>query len=81
VLLNLEWRRRVLSRPTVQVTCVTFLDAASVGRTAQGPGAAYLDVGVGLRVGLPGAGILRLDFGHGLLDGNNALSIGLGQVF
>jgi hypothetical protein len=31
---------------------------------------------VGLRVAVPGAGLLRADFAHGLHDGRNALSFG-----
>jgi hypothetical protein len=30
---------------------------------------------------LPGSGILRVDAGHGLTDGKNAIFIGLNQVF
>ena len=41
----------------------------------------WYDVGVGLRMGLPGSGILRFDFGRGLTDGKNAVFIGLNQVF
>jgi hypothetical protein len=45
------------------------------------PGAAgapaQLDVGVGIRVRVPGrAGTLRADVGHGLRDGANAFTIG-----
>jgi len=40
-----------------------------------------VDIGVGLRVSLVGSGILRVDFGHGLRDGRNAVFLGLGDVF
>jgi len=34
-----------------------------------------VDAGAGIRLSLPGVGVLRLDLAHGLRDGRNALSI------
>jgi hypothetical protein len=36
-----------------------------------------VDVGAGLRVGLLGKGGVRIDYGHGLTDGANAVSMGI----
>jgi hypothetical protein len=65
----------------VPVGVVLFYDGAWIGRTADGPSAAFHDVGVGLRLALPGSGILRVDFGQGLTDGKHAIFIGLNQTF
>jgi outer membrane protein assembly factor BamA len=80
VLGNVEWRRRLLGSGPVPIGAVVFYDGAWVGRTTAGR-AVFHDVGVGLRMGLPGSSILRLDFGHGLTDGKNAVFIGLNQAF
>lgn len=81
LLANLEWRRRLVGSGPVPVGAVLFYDGAWVGRTAAGGNAALHDVGAGLRIGLPGAGVLRIDLGHGLADGKSALFIGLNQIF
>lgn len=81
VLGNLEWRRRLLDRSPLQVGVVAFLDA---GRIASGPDpgvTTLVDIGVGLRISLVGSGVLRIDYGHGLRDGRNAVFLGLGEVF
>jgi hypothetical protein len=39
------------------------------------------DIGVGLRFKVGPLTLLRLDYSHGLADGKNALSFGVGQVF
>lgn len=79
---NLEWRRRLMSRPGVALGVVVFADVAWLGRAAAMRDPQGLqDVGCGLRVALPGAPVLRLDYGRGLADGKNALFVGLGQVF
>ena len=52
-----------------------------MGRTAQGGDQTLHDVGIGLRLGLRGKLLLRGDWGHGLTDGKNALTAGIGQVF
>jgi outer membrane protein assembly factor BamA len=81
VLGNVEWRRRLVGSGPVPVGVVLFYDGAWIGRTADGPSAAFHDVGVGLRLALPGSGILRVDFGQGLTDGKHAIFIGLNQTF
>jgi hypothetical protein len=82
-LANLEWRRRLFRSPFVQVGLVTFCDLARIDRTA-GPSDldhSFQDVGVGLRLGLGGSSVVRLDYGHGLSDGRNAIFLGLNQTF
>jgi Tetratricopeptide repeat/Surface antigen variable number repeat len=82
VLGNLEWRRRLLRRSLVQVGLVAFCDAATLAGTVGGDlDHNFLDVGMGIRVGVGGGSIVRFDWGHGLSDGQNAIFIGLGQVF
>ncbi len=81
VLGNVEWRRRLIGSGPVPVGVVFFYDGAWVGRVADGRGTAFHDVGMGLRIGLPGSGIVRVDFGHGLTDGKNAIFVGLNQAF
>src|SRR5262249_7300113 len=39
------------------------------------------DAGPGLRLALPAAPMLRIDFGHGLTDGATAVFVGLSSVF
>ncbi len=61
-------------RSVVQFGAAVFADTARVERaTADGSG--DVDLGGGLRIGLPGlAGVFRLDVGKGLRDGNTAFS-------
>ncbi len=81
-LTNLEWRRRLLRCTLVQAAVVAFYDGAWVSRMPGRAGRTSLqDVGVGVRIGLGGASIFRVDYGHGLSDGANAFSFGLNQVF
>jgi outer membrane protein assembly factor BamA len=81
VLTNVEWRRRIVSSGPAPLGLVVFYDGAWVGRDPEGGQSTFHDVGVGLRVALPGSGLLRVDYGHGLTDGSNAIFIGLNQVF
>ncbi len=75
---NLDWRRKLVTRGALDAGLVLFYDGARIA----GPGERWLhDVGLGLRLGLPGAGRLRLDYGRGLSDGSSAFFVGLGQVF
>ena len=78
---NLEWRRRLVSAGGVQAGLVTFYDGARVGGAEGGDSNRFNDVGLGLRLALPGATILRLDWGHGLGDGRDAVFFGLRQIF
>jgi outer membrane protein assembly factor BamA len=82
VLGNLEWRPRFFDRTAGQAGFVIFLDTGRVANSIVGRRSqAFADVGLGLRVAFRGSPVIRLDFGHGLSDGKNALFIGLGQVF
>jgi hypothetical protein len=59
----------------VHVGAAVFVDAARVERRAQPDGRADVDVGAGVRIGLPGLdGVFRVDLGKGLRDGRTALS-------
>lgn len=78
ILGNLEWRRSLVRRAGFDAGFVLLYDGACVsqpGRTV------FHDVGLGLRIGLPGAGRVRFDYGHGLVDGSDAFFVGLGQTF
>jgi outer membrane translocation and assembly module TamA len=37
----------------------------------------HTDVGAGLRIALPGAGLIRIDLARGLRDGRTALSVAI----
>jgi hypothetical protein len=78
---NVEWRQRIIRATFFQVGVVLFYDGARIGDTTLGPSRVLHDVGVGLRLTVPGVSIVRIDYGHGLADGANALFIGLGPVF
>jgi hypothetical protein len=80
-LLNVEGRQRILDRKRFQAGLVLFYDGAHLSGTTQGPAARLQDIGVGLRFKFQGLPVLRVDYGHGVSDGKNALSIGLNQVF
>ena len=73
-----EWRRwtEPHGKP-IRLAPAIFVDAArAAGVLAGGDTRAHVDAGAGLRIALPGAGIVRIDFAHGLRDGKSALSIG-----
>jgi tetratricopeptide (TPR) repeat protein len=80
---NVEWRQRVLNMKRLQGGVVLFYDGARVGDTAQGPREEVLhDAGIGLRLQIRGAPVLRLDYGWSLTgDGKTALTAGVGHVF
>ncbi len=75
---GLELERWLPTHQPVRLAFVAFADLASVGRgmtSSGGPG--QLDVGGGVRVGLPGqSSVLRIDIARGLVDGNFAVSVG-----
>jgi hypothetical protein len=82
LLANVEWRHRVWSRGAFQLGIAPFTDVARVSDTAShDPHTLMIDAGVGLRIALRGGAVFRIDAGHGLLDGRNAVSAGLGQTF
>lgn len=79
---NVEWRRRLVRKSLVQLGLVLFSDSARLERTTAGDADHSLfDVGMGIRVGIGGGSIVRLDYGHGLSDGRDAVFVGLGQIF
>jgi hypothetical protein len=73
-----EWN--YWSRPvskTLRLAPALFVDTArAYSVPVFGDRRLHLDVGGGVRVAVPGAGVLRADFAHGLRDGSNALSFG-----
>jgi hypothetical protein len=79
-LVNLEWRRRLVHTALLSGGIVFFYDAGRIARAIPGP-RSFHDIGLGLRLTLPGAPIVRVDYGHGLTDGAHALFFGLGEVF
>jgi hypothetical protein len=81
VLGNVEWRRRLDRTAGLQAGCVVFYDGARIQDTLGASPASFHDVGLGLRLALPGSTVLRLDWGHGLTDGADAIFFGLRQVF
>jgi hypothetical protein len=69
------WRQ--LRGKPVRLGPALFVDAARAFRGLNGTnGTTQIDAGVGLRLAIPGSGVLRIDLAHGLRDGRNALSIG-----
>jgi hypothetical protein len=62
----------------LRIAFAGFVDVARATRRATpGRDAVQTDVGVGWRVKVPGsAGMLRVDIGHGLRDGSDALTVG-----
>ncbi len=80
-LANLEWRQRVYRGTAIQIGLAAFLDGALLGQTASAGRREYLDAGAGLRLAFRAGPLLRLDFAHGLLDGSDNLSLGLGYIF
>jgi hypothetical protein len=75
---GLEWRRWLRVRhPLIRVAPAVFVDMARAGGVLPRADArAQFDAGAGLRIALPGAGVVRLDFGRGIRDGSHAFSIG-----
>jgi hypothetical protein len=63
----------------IDIGGAAFVDLAHAARRPETPGGRGLaaDAGLGLRIGLPDRGTLRLDMGRGLLDGATSLSAGL----
>jgi len=62
-------------RSAIRIGAAVFADAARVGRQAAADTRDDVDVGGGLRLGLPGLeGVFRFDVGKGLRDGATAFS-------
>jgi hypothetical protein len=71
-----EWRRwwpPILR--FVRAAPAIFVDAARAEQRAADGAAWNVDGGIGLRVAVPGSGVLRLDVGRGMRDGATAFSI------
>ena len=72
--------QRWLARPALlRLATAAFVDVAQASRrvTDAGDFPVQTDIGVGLRVRIPGAqGMLRIDAAHGLRDGANAVTMG-----
>jgi hypothetical protein len=69
------WSRPVMR--AVRLAPAVFVDTArAFAVPAFGDGRAHFDAGVGIRVAIPGAGVLRADVAHGLRDGRTVLSFG-----
>jgi peptidase C39-like protein len=61
----------------IRVAPAVFLDAARPSRGLEGANQRWqVDAGAGIRLAVPGSGVLRIDIAHGLRDGSNALSVG-----
>jgi hypothetical protein len=73
-----EWRRWLPPvQRVVRIAPALFADAGRASRGAAfSDTRAHVDVGAGLRFVVPGAGVVGVDVGRGLRDGNMALSIG-----
>lgn len=81
LLVNAEWRRRLHRGAVLQVGAVFFYDGLWTGPDQARVRRTLHDVGMGVRVAVPGGPLLRVDFGYSLTDGSQALSFGLGHVF
>jgi hypothetical protein len=82
VLVNAEWRQRLLHRPSWDFGAVAFADSASVWRPALGSSAGSLvDAGIGVRLSFLAGPTLRIDHAWGLVDGRRTLFVGLSQAF
>ena len=75
---SLEWRRwGAPVRRVLRLAPAAFIDAAKAGDApAFSDRRAHADAGVGLRLAIPGAGVLRADLARGLRDGEMAVSFG-----
>ena len=65
----------MLFRSPVLLQAVVFVDAAAASR-ADRVATRHADMGVGVRVRVPGEGTLRVDYGRGLTDARHAVSVG-----
>lgn len=90
-LANVEWRRRLHDGAAFGVGIALHCDLAHIGSressfesaesSSESRSRSLQDVGVGLRLKVGPSTLLRFDYSHGLADGKNALSFGVGQLF
>jgi hypothetical protein len=76
-----EWRRWLhpVRRP-LRLAPAFFVDLARGTRGLGNGGERWqADVGGGLRIAVPGSGVLRIDVARGLRDGRSAVSVGWGR--
>ena len=69
-----HWVRPVLK--VIRLAPAGFVDAARASERMVPGGAWHVDAGVGLRLAVPGSGVLRVDLAKGLRDGATQLSAG-----
>jgi hypothetical protein len=72
---GIEWRRGVASLGPLTLQLAAFGDVARATHPDLSS-SAHLDVGLGVRLRIPGEGTMRLDFARGLDDGRQAVSVG-----
>lgn len=78
---GVEWRRWVQpARKPVRLAPALFVDTGRAYRGIDSTNDRWqYDVGGGLRLAVPGSGVLRVDVAHGLRDGGTVLSMGWGR--
>ena len=76
---SVEWRRwmQPAGKP-VRIGPAAFVDLARASRSvsSSNEGGWQADAGAGVRIAMPGSGVLRIDVARGLVDHRTALSIG-----
>jgi hypothetical protein len=69
-----------LSRKPVRLAPALFVDVARASHGLEAitatDGRWQFDAGAGIRLAVPGSGVLRIDVAHGLRDGRTAFSVG-----
>jgi outer membrane translocation and assembly module TamA len=78
---GVEWRRWVQpARKPIRIAPALFLDTGRAYRGIDSTNDRWqYDVGAGLRLAIPGSGVLRIDLAHGLRDRGTVLSMGWGK--
>lgn len=69
-----RWLGPVLK--VLRIAPAVFVDIARAERRLHPGSAWHADAGAGIRIAVPGSGVLRLDVGKGLRDGATAVSLG-----
>ena len=78
---GVEGRRWMqLARKPLRVAPAAFVDIARAYHALDPQNERWhTDIGAGLRLAIPGSGVLRFDVAHGLVDGRTAVSMGWGK--